>query len=126
MMKTTIAVASTILIAGAALAQDAQVTDLVTTPVQNSDGMVLLAKHYDVPSGWQTPPHRHSGDVVVFVVSGEAEIALDGESSMLMPGDAISATADQTMIMANPSDSDRLVFLVHQVSAEDDPYIRVE
>lgn len=126
MKSGSVGLAGVLLIAGSAMAQDAQVTDLVTVPVENSDGMVLLAKHYDVPGGWQTPPHRHSGDVIVFVVSGEAEIALDGDTSSLGAGDAISATADQVMIMGNASEADRLVFLVHQVSPEDDPYIRVE
>lgn len=126
MRKLVGGLVAALLIAAPAAAQEAEVTDLLVTPLQSSEGMVLLAKHYEVPAGWVTPPHRHSGDVVIVVTSGEAMIELDGEPTVLMPGDAISATPDAFMIMSNPSETERLEFLVHQVSAEDAPYIRVE
>ena len=107
------------------LAQEAQISDLVNVPTASADGMSLLVKHYDVPGGWATPPHRHGGDAVVYVVEGDAVIELDGEPVPLGGGDAMHASSEQTMIMRNADDSARLVFLVHQFGAEDAPYIRM-
>ena len=114
-----------LLICTPVLAQDAQISDLISAPTASADGMALLVKHYDVPGGWVTPPHLHGGDAVVYVVEGNAVIELDGEAVPLASGEAVHATSEQTMIMRNADDSARLVFLVHQFGAGDAPYIRM-
>lgn len=124
-MKRTVFSLTAFFLAGApVLAQDAQIDDLMNVPAASADGMTVLVKHYDVPGGWATPPHRHGGDAVVYVVDGDAVIELDGEPVPLGSGEAVHATSDQTMIMRNADDSARLVFLVHQFAEEDAPYIR--
>jgi len=107
------------------LAQEARISDLVSAPAVSADGMSLMVKHYDVPGGWVTPPHRHGGDAVVYVVEGDAVIELDGEPIPLGSGEAMHASSEQTMIMRNADDSARLIFLVHQFGADDAPYIRM-
>ncbi|MEQ8964500.1 MAG: cupin domain-containing protein [Azospirillaceae bacterium] len=116
-------VVAALLVAAPVAAQDAVVSDLAKSALPDAPGGEALAKHYDVPPGWTTPAHAHSGHVMLYVVRGTAELALDGETVTATAGSLLEADAGEAMVMQNPSDDERLEFVVFQVGPEGAPYI---
>lgn len=124
-IKQIFAGCAALLVAYSAQAQDAVVTDLVAgDAISGADGMVLIVKNYDVPPGWATPRHFHSGHVTVYVAQGTARLELESGDHSVAAGEAIQAMPGEAMIMSNASDSERLVFVVHQVNEAGAPYIQ--
>jgi len=109
---------------GAALAQEkAEVTEKLKTALAAAEGNEIIVKHYNVPPGWVTPKHYHSGHVVLYIEEGSGAMDIEGEVRQGQGGDVLQALPKEVMVMRNTSDSERLKFVVFQVNPEGSPYI---
>jgi quercetin dioxygenase-like cupin family protein len=106
----------------AGTAQDkAQITDVFKGPLAVDDPKSVSVRHYDVPPGWVTPMHQHTGHMFLYIVEGSGAMETDGQVRAGVAGQVINQLPGKTMIMKNSSTSARLKFILFQVGPEGPP-----
>lgn len=109
---------------GAAIAEDQpKLTEMLKTPLAESDGQEVIVSHVDYPPGFSSPKHHHTGHVVVYVLEGVGGMEVDGEVRTASAGDVIEELPGKVMVMRNESESEWLRFVVFQVGPEGSPFI---
>jgi len=123
---TLAAAAALICAAGGAQAQEKpQIANALTTALSVSEAQEVNVRRYDVPPGWATPKHYHTGHMFLYVVEGTGTMDTEGESRTARAGEVLNQLAGKTMVMRNASTSERLKFVVFQVGATGAPMIVV-
>ncbi len=111
-------------IPGAAIAEDQpKLTELLKSPLAESEGQEVIVSHVDYPPGFSSPKHHHTGHVVIYVLEGTGGMEVDGEVRTASAGDVIEERPDKVMVMRNESESEWLRFVVFQVGPEGAPFI---
>ena len=106
----------------AAPAQDkAQITDVFKERLAVDDPKVVAVRQYDVPPGWATPVHQHTGHMFLYVVEGSGAMETEGQVRAGTAGQVIHQLPGKPMIMKNSSTSARLKFILFQVGPEGPP-----
>jgi quercetin dioxygenase-like cupin family protein len=106
----------------AAPAQDkAQITDVFKERLAVDDPKVVSVRQYDVPPGWATPVHQHTGHMFLYVVEGSGAMETEGQVRAGTAGQVIHQLPGKPMIMKNSSTSARLKFILFQVGPEGPP-----
>jgi quercetin dioxygenase-like cupin family protein len=105
-----------------ALAQDkAQITDVFKERLAVEDAKLVSVRQYDVPAGWATPMHQHTGHMFLFIVEGSGAMETEGQVRAAGPGQVIHQLPGKPMIMKNASSSARLRFVLFQVGPDGPP-----
>lgn len=105
-----------------ALAQDkAQITDVLKAPLDVADPKLVSVRQYDVPPGWATPMHQHTGHMFLYIVEGSGAMETEGQVRAAGAGQVIHQLPGKPMIMKNASNSARLRFVLFQVGPEGPP-----
>ena len=105
-----------------ASAQDkAQITDVFKERLAVGDPKLVSVRQYDVPPGWVTPMHQHTGHMFLYIVEGSGAMETEGQVRAAGAGQVIHQLPDKPMIMKNPSSSARLKFVLFQVGPEGPP-----
>jgi quercetin dioxygenase-like cupin family protein len=129
-MRTPISAVLTVLVAIAlvgahplaAPAQDkAEITDVFKERLAVDDPKLVSVRRYDVPPGWATPVHQHTGHMFLYIVDGSGEMETDGQVRSAAAGQVIHQHPGKPMIMKNSSTSARLKFILFQVGPEGPP-----
>jgi len=90
----------------AAPAQDkAQITDVFKERLAVDDPKVVSVRQYDVPPGWATPVHQHTGHMFLYIVDGSGAMETEGQVRSATAGQVIHQHAGKPMIMKNSSAS---------------------
>lgn len=119
-----VAVAALVWVIGGAQAQgQAQITDVFKTALSVSAAQEVQVRQYDVPPGWATPQHHHTGHMFLYVVEGTGTMETEGQVRTARAGEVLSQFPDRTMVMRNTSASERLRFVVFQVGATGAPLV---
>ena len=106
----------------AAPAQDkAQITDVFKERLVVDDPKVVSVRQYDVPPGWATPVHHHTGHMFLYIVEGSGAMETEGQVRTGTAGQVIHQLPGKPMIMKNSSTSARLKFILFQVGPEGPP-----
>ena len=106
----------------AAPAQDkAQITDVFKERLAVDDPKVVSVRQYDVPPGWATPVHQHTGHMFLYVVEGSGAMETEGQVRAGTAGQVIHQLPGKPMVMKNSSTSARLKFILFQVGPEGPP-----
>jgi len=106
----------------AAPAQDkAQIADVFKERLAVDDPKVVSVRQYDVPPGWATPVHQHTGHMFLYVVEGSGAMETEGQVRAGTAGQVIHQLPGKPMIMKNSSTSARLKFILFQVGPEGPP-----
>jgi quercetin dioxygenase-like cupin family protein len=121
----TLATAAALVFAtGAAQAQEkAQITDVLKTALSVSAAQEVNVRRYDVPPGWATPTHYHTGHMFLYVVEGIGTMETEGQTRTARSGEILHQFPEKTMVMRNASASERLKFVVFQVGATGAPMV---
>jgi len=118
------AVASVGLLQHPARAQDkAEITDVFKAPLAANDPKLVSVRRYDVPPGWITPLHQHTGHMFLYIVEGSGAMETEGEVRAAQAGQVIHQLPGKPMIMKISSSSARLKFILFQVGPEGPPLI---
>jgi quercetin dioxygenase-like cupin family protein len=105
-----------------ASAQDkAQITDVFKERLAVGDPRLVSVRQYDVPPGWATPMHQHTGHMFLYIVEGSGAMDTEGQVRAAGAGQVIHQLPDKPMIMKNSSNSARLKFILFQVGPEGPP-----
>jgi len=105
-----------------ASAQDkAQITDVFKEHLAVADPKLVSVRRYDVPPGWATPIHQHTGHMFLYIVEGSGAMETEGQVRTAAEGQVIHQLPDKAMIMKNASSSARLKFVLFQVGPEGPP-----
>jgi len=106
----------------AATAQDqAKITDVFKGPLAVDDPKSVSVRQYDVPPGWVTPMHQHTGHMFLYIVEGAGAMETEGQVRAGTAGQVINQLPGKTMIMKNSSSSVRLKFILFQIGPEGSP-----
>jgi quercetin dioxygenase-like cupin family protein len=96
-------------------------SDLVSVP--GKEGTVL---RIELPVGWVGGWHYHTGDVFVYVVSGEFVVDVEGQGrKQFRPGEVYHEAVNTTMQARNPSAKERTTLILFQVGAKGEPLMLV-
>ena len=80
----------------------------------------------ELPAGWVGDWHYHTGDVFVYVTSGEFVVDVDGQGrKRFRPGEVYHEAVNTTMQARNPSVTERTTFILFQVGGKDEPLMFV-
>jgi quercetin dioxygenase-like cupin family protein len=105
-----------------ATSQDkAQITDIFKGPLAVDDPKSVSVRQYDVPPGWVTPMHQHTGHMFLYIVEGSGAMETEGQVRTGTTGQVINQLPGKTMIMKNASNAARLKFILFQVGPEGSP-----
>jgi quercetin dioxygenase-like cupin family protein len=111
---------------GAAQAQEkAQIADVLKTALSVAAAQEVQVRQYDVPPGWATPRHYHTGHMFLYVVEGTGAMETDGQTRTARAGEVLNQFPEKTMVMRNASATERLKFVVFQVGATGAPLVVV-
>ena len=110
-------------IGGARAQEKAQITDVFKTALSVSAAQEVQVRQYDVPPGWATPKHYHTGHMFLYVVEGTGAMETEGEIRTARAGEVLNQFPERTMVMRNASASERLKFVVFQVGATGTPLV---
>lgn len=103
-------------------AQDkAQITDVFKEHLAVNDPRLVSVRQYDVPPGWVTPMHQHTGHMFLYIVEGSGAMETEGHVRAAGAGQVIHQLPGKPMIMKNSSSSERLKFILFQVGPEGPP-----
>ncbi|PYN23576.1 MAG: hypothetical protein DMD99_13720 [Candidatus Rokuibacteriota bacterium] len=103
-------------------AQDkAQIVDVFKEPLAVADPRSVSVRQYDVPPGWATPMHQHTGHMFLYIVEGSGAMETEGEVRAARAGQVIHQLPGKPMVMKNSSNSARLKFILFQVGPEGAP-----
>jgi len=112
-------------IGGAQAQEKAQIADVLKTALSVSAAQEVQVRQYDVPPGWATPKHYHTGHMFLYVVEGTGAMETDGQIRTARPGEVLNQFPERTMVMRNASTTERLKFIVFQVGATGAPLVVV-
>jgi quercetin dioxygenase-like cupin family protein len=119
-----VAAAALVWAIGGAQAQDkAQITDVFKAALSVSAAQEVQVRQYDVPPGWATPKHYHTGHMFLYVVEGTGTMETEGQVRTARAGEVLNQFPERTMVMRNTSASERLKFVVFQVGATGAPLV---
>ncbi|MGE5336438.1 MAG: cupin domain-containing protein [Gemmatimonadota bacterium] len=119
-----IAAIALVCVIGGAHAQDKpQITDVLKTALSVSAAQEVQVRQYDVPPGWATPKHYHTGHMFLYVVEGTGAMETEGQIRTARAGEVLNQFPERTMVMRNASASERLRFVVFQVGATGAPLV---
>jgi quercetin dioxygenase-like cupin family protein len=85
----------------------------------------VQVRQYDVPPGWATPKHYHTGHMFLYVVEGTGAMETEGQIRTARAGEVLNQFPERAMVMRNASASERLKFVVFQVGATGVPPVVV-
>ena len=92
-------------------------SELVSVP--GKEGTVLRV---ELPPGWIGDWHYHSGDVFVYVLSGEFELDVGGQGPKRFgPGQVYHEAVNTTMQARNPNATQRAELVLFQVGVKGEP-----
>jgi quercetin dioxygenase-like cupin family protein len=99
---------------GAAIAQQAQVTSLMSKALVENPGKEVLMITVDYPPGSSDPIHRHNAQAFVYVLQGSIVLQLKGGKEVtLTPGQTFYEGPDDIHIVGrNASATEPVKFLV--------------
>ena len=110
-----------------AFAQDkAKIEDIYKQALGAASANQVNVRTYDVPPGWATPSHHHSGHMFLYIVEGSGAMDTEGETRRAGPGQVISQLPGKSMIMRNASQTERLKFVLFQVGEDKHPLVVLE
>ncbi len=112
-------------IGGAQAQEKAQIADALKAALSVPAAQEVNVRRYDVPPGWATPKHYHTGHMFLYVVEGVGTMETEGQSRTARPGEVLHQLPEKTMVMRNASASERLKFVVFQVGATGAPMVVV-
>jgi quercetin dioxygenase-like cupin family protein len=116
--------AGCVLMATPALAQEkAKIEDIYKQPLGAAGANQVNVRSYDVPPGWATGKHHHSGHMFLYIIEGSGAMDTEGETRTAGPGQVISQLPGKSMIMRNASQTERLKFILFQVGDDQHPLI---
>jgi quercetin dioxygenase-like cupin family protein len=116
--------AGCVLIVTPAFAQEkAKIEDIYKQALGAVGANQVNVRHYDVPPGWATARHHHSGHMFLYIIEGSGAMDTEGEIRTAGPGQVISQLPGKSMIMRNASQTDRLKFVLFQVGDDKHPLI---
>ncbi|HKE83628.1 MAG TPA: cupin domain-containing protein [Vicinamibacterales bacterium] len=96
-------------------------SDLASVP--GKEGTVL---RFELPAGWVGGWHYHTGDVFVYVVSGEFVVDVEGQGRKRFgPGEVYHEAVNTTMQARNPSTRERTTLIGFQVGGKGEPLMLV-
>jgi quercetin dioxygenase-like cupin family protein len=76
----------------------------------------------ELPAGWIGDWHYHTGDVFVYVLSGEFVVDVEGQGRKRFgPGRVYHEAVNTTMQARNPNGNQRTELILFQVSAKGEP-----
>ena len=108
----------------AAAAQDAaKVTGVLKQSLAVAGANQVNVRHYDVPPGWISGKHHHSGHMFLYIVEGSGAMDTEGEVRTAGADQVIQQMPHKSMVMRNASTTERLKFVLFQVGAEGEPLI---
>ena len=99
----------------------ARITDVFRERLSVDDPKLVSVRQYDVPPGWTTPLHQHTGHMFLYIVEGSGAMETEGQVRTADAGQVIHQLAGKPMIMKNASDAARLKFILFQVGPEGPP-----
>ena len=106
----------------AAAAQDkAEIMDIFKERLAVDNPKTVSVRRYDVPPGWVTPVHQHTGHMFLYIVDGSGAMETEGQVRSAAAGQVIHQLPGKHMIMKNASTSARLKFILFQVGPEGPP-----
>jgi quercetin dioxygenase-like cupin family protein len=105
--------------------EKAQITDVPRTALSVPAAQEVQVRQYDVPPGWATPKHYHTGHMFLYVVEGVGAMETDGQTRTARAGEVLNQLPERTMVMRNASATERLKFVVFQVGATGVPLVVV-
>jgi quercetin dioxygenase-like cupin family protein len=113
------------LIAGALLAQDAQVTSLMSKDLPECPGKEGLMITVVYPPGASDPIHRHNAHAFVYVLEGTVVMQVkDGKEVTLTPGQIFyEGPNDIHTVSRNPSSTKSAKFIVFFVKDKGAPVL---
>ena len=92
-------------------------SELVSVP--GKEGTVLRV---ELPPGWIGDWHYHTGDVFVYVLSGEFEVDVEGQGRKRFgPGQVYHEAVNTTMQARNPNATQRAELVLFQVGVKGEP-----
>ena len=117
--------ASALLIAGAVLAQDGQVTTLMSKDLPECPGKEGMMITVFYPPGASTPIHRHNAHALVYVLEGAIVMQVKGGTELtLTPGQTFyEGPNDIHVVGRNASTTKPAKFLVVLVKNKDAPIL---
>ena len=108
----------------AAGAQDKPlITDVFKERLAVDDPKVVSVRRYDVPPGWVTAAHHHTGHMFLYIVEGSGAMETEGQVRTAAAGQVIHQLPGKHMVMRNASTSVPLKFVLFQVGPEGPPLI---
>ena len=110
---------------GAQAQEKAQIADVMKAALSVSAAQEVNVRRYDVPPGWATPKHYHTGHMFLYVVEGTGTMETEGQTRTARSGEVLHQLPEKTMVMRNASASERLKFVVFQVGATGAPMVVV-
>jgi len=121
-----VAAAALVCAVGGAQAQEkAQIADVLKTALSVSPAQEVMVRQYDVPPGWATPKHYHTGHMFLYVVEGTGAMETEDQIRTARSGEVLNQFPEKTMVMRNASATERLKFVVFQVGATGAPMVVV-
>lgn len=119
-----VAAAALVCASGGAQAQEkAQIADVLKTALSVSAAQEVNVRRYDVPPGWATPKHYHTGHMFLYVVEGTGTMDTEGQSRTARAGEVLHQLPEKDMVMRNASATERLKFVLFQVGPTGAPVI---
>ena len=89
-------------------------SDLVSVP--EKEGTVL---RIELPVGWVGGWHYHTGDVFVYVISGEFVVDVEGQGrKQFRAGEVYHEAVNTTMQARNPSTTERTSLILFQIGGK--------
>ena len=119
--------AGCVLLGTPASAQEkAKIEDIYKQTLGAAGANQVNVRSYDVPPGWATQSHHHSGHMFLYIVEGAGAMDTEGETRTAGAGQVISQLPGRSMIMRNASQTERLKFVLFQVGDDKHPLIVLE
>jgi quercetin dioxygenase-like cupin family protein len=95
--------------------------DLVSMP--GKEGTVL---RIELPAGWVGGWDYHTGDVFVYVISGEFVVDVESQGrKQFRPGEVYHEAVNTAMQARNPSTKERTTLILFQVGGKGEPLMLV-
>lgn len=104
----------------------AKIEDIYKQALGAAGANQVNVRSYDVPPGWATGRHHHSGHMFLYIIEGSGAMDTEGEIRTAGPGQVISQLPGKSMIMRNASQTERLKFVLFQVGEDKHPLVVLE
>ena len=100
--------------------------DLLTSALVSVPGKEGRVLRVELPRGWVGGWHYHTGDVFVYVVSGEFVVDVEGQGrKQFRSGEVYHEAVNTTMQARNPSAREPTTLILFQVAAKGEPLMIV-